>query len=241
MVQNTTRQEARAHDRQIRDMFSGIAGVYDRMNGLLSLGQDARWRQRLADAIDPAARDLLDACCGTGELILTARRAGKGTRHVAGDFCEPMLRAGVRDNGLGREAAVLAADTQRLPFASGSFDAVMVGFGLRNLGELEEGLGELARVLRPGGQLLVLEFFRVSRPWLAAPLDCYLENVVPLLGRLFGRDGDAYTYLPQSMGRFVSVPEFRQLLVAQGFEPEIRVSRQSLGVAHLVVARRATR
>lgn len=237
---NTTGQQAEVHDRQIRDMFAGIAGVYDRMNGLLSLGLDARWRERLVRAIDPDARDVLDACTGTGELVLTAARMGRGERHVASDFCVPMLEAGVADNGLARTARVLAADTQRLPFADASFDAVMVAFGLRNLGSLEQGLADIARVLRPGGQLLVLEFFRVRRAWMEAPVSFYLSRVVPLLGRIVGGAPDAYTYLPTSMGRFVTVAEFRDRLAAAGFEPEALVRSQTFGIAHLVVARRAS-
>ncbi len=235
---NTTGTEAAVHDRTIRDMFAGIAGVYDRMNGLLSLGQDASWRRNLARAIDDDARDLFDACCGTGELILTAKAMGKGTWHVAGDFCVPMLRAGVSDHGFSERAQVLAADTQRLPLADSSFDAAMVGFGLRNLAELDRGLAELFRVLRPGGQLLVLEFFRARRSWVQAPISFYLSNVVPRMGKVFGGDQSAYTYLPQSMGRFVTVPEFVQALEKAGFSQNSAVLPQSFGVAHLVVARK---
>ncbi|RKZ12520.1 hypothetical protein DRQ32_03565 [bacterium] len=241
MARNTTGQQAEVHDRQIRDMFAGIAGVYDRMNGLLSLGLDARWRVHVARAIDPAAVDLLDACAGTGELLLTAREFGRGQNHVATDFCEPMLRAGVRDNGLAEAArGVITADTQRLPCADDSFDAVTVGFGLRNLGELDLGLQEIHRVLRPGGQLLALEFFRVSRRWLEAPVTFYLSRVVPVLGKIVGGDGDAYSYLPRSMTRFVTVQEFCERLQKAGFDPEIRVETQTLGIAHLVCARTAT-
>jgi ubiquinone/menaquinone biosynthesis methyltransferase len=241
MARNTTGQQAEVHDRQIRDMFAGIAGVYDRMNGLLSLGLDSRWRRHVARAIDDSAADILDVCSGTGELLLTARDHGKGTRHVASDFCEPMLRAGIRDNRLDeRSDGVVTADTQRLPFADASFDAVIVGFGLRNLGELDRGLEEIRRVLRPGGQLLTLEFFRVSRKWLEAPVAFYLSRVVPLLGRIVGGDGPAYTYLPESMGRFVTVAEFYDRLQKAGFDPEIRVESQTLGIAHLVCARSVT-
>ena len=241
MARNTTGQQAEVHDRQIREMFAGIASVYDRMNGLLSLGLDSRWRRHVARAIDASAADVLDVCSGTGELLLTARAHGKGTRHVASDFCEPMLRAGIRDNGLAeRSDGVVTADTQRLPFADASFDAVIVGFGLRNLGELDLGLEEIRRVLRPGGQLLTLEFFRVSRKWLEAPVSFYLSRVVPLLGRIVGGDAPAYTYLPESMGRFVTVDEFCGRLRKAGFEPEIRVEAQTLGIAHLVCARTVT-
>jgi demethylmenaquinone methyltransferase/2-methoxy-6-polyprenyl-1,4-benzoquinol methylase len=235
---NTTRQDATVHDRTIRDMFAGIAGVYDRMNGLLSLGRDATWRRNLALAVDPAARDILDVCCGTGELILAVQALGRGSRHVAADFCLPMLQEGVRAHGIHHKAALLAADTQRLPLPGRTFDAVVVAFGLRNLGELDRGLAEIHRVLRPGGQLLVLEFFRPRRRWARLPVDAYLDGAVPLLGRLFGRDGAAYGYLPRSMGRFLSVEEFRQALREAGFAPEIEVEAQTLGISHLVAARR---
>ena len=238
--QNTTRQDPRGHDRAIQEMFAGIARVYDRMNGILSLGRDAVWRRDLAREIDPSAGDLLDVCSGTGELLLTAKAMGKGRRHLAADFCLPMLEAGKVDNQLTRECAVVAADTQRLPLPDASFDAVMVAFGLRNLGELERGLDEIARVLRPNGQLLVLEFFRPRRAWARAPLELYLERVVPFLGKVVGKDEGAYTYLPRSMARFLTVPEFVEALQRAGFSAEVRVRRQTLGVAHLVVARRAT-
>jgi len=238
-IENTTGQDPRRHDQAIREMFGGIARVYDRMNGILSLGRDAAWRRDLAREIDPSARDLLDVCCGTGELILTAIDQGKGQRHVAADFCLPMLQAGVRDHDLARRCQVVAADTQRLPLPEASFDAVMVGFGLRNLGQLERGLRELARVLRPGGQLLVLEFFRPSRSWFSAPVRWYLDRVVPVLGRMFGRAPTAYTYLPRSMGRFVTPGEFVEVLRRSGFAGEVLVRRQTLGIAHLVVARRS--
>lgn len=238
MQGNTTGQEAATHDRAIRDMFAGIAGVYDRMNGLLSLGRDASWRRNLASAIDPAAGDLLDVCCGTGELTLAARARGRGRRHVASDFCLPMLREGVRAHRLDRAATVLAADTQRLPMADSTFDAVMVAFGLRNLGDLQAGLGEIRRVLRPGGQLLILEFFRPRRRWMQAPVGVYLNRVVPALGRILGRDSAAYGYLPRSMGRFLSVEEFLGLLREVGFAGGVHVRAQTLGIAHLVAARR---
>ncbi len=238
---NTTGQQAAVHDRQIREMFSGIAGVYDRMNGLLSFGFDAGWRRALAAQIDDQAQDLLDACCGTGELILTAKRSGKGQRWVASDFCEPMLRAGVASNGLDREVQILAADTQCLPFEDESFDAVMVGFGLRNLGDLDKGLREISRVLRPGGQLLVLEFFHVERGWMEAPIRFYLSQIVPLLGRLFGQSPDAYRYLPQSMGRFVSPRAFVEALERSGFGSQVLLRPQTAGISHLVVARRQSK
>jgi demethylmenaquinone methyltransferase/2-methoxy-6-polyprenyl-1,4-benzoquinol methylase len=220
-------------------MFAGIASVYDRMNGLLSLGRDAQWRRRLVQHIDAGAVDLLDVCCGTGELILTARQHGRGRRWYASDFCEPMLRAGARDHGLQEKVAISVADTQRLPFADASFDAVMVAFGLRNLGDLPQGLRELRRVLRPGGQLLVLEFFRTRRSGPARVLTPYLSRVLPLLGRLAGGRRGAYSYLPASMGRFLSVQEFCSLAEASGYAGDPTCLPQSLGVAHLVLLRAA--
>jgi ubiquinone/menaquinone biosynthesis methyltransferase len=219
-------------------MFAGISRVYDRLNGLLSLGRDEAWRRNLARAIDPAAQDLLDVCCGTGELILAACDEGRGRRHVAMDFCLPMMREGHQAHGLGHRTLWAAADTQCLPLADASFDAVMVAFGLRNLGDLGLGLREIRRVLRPGGQILVLEFFRARRNWVQAPITAYLNAVVPFLGRRLSGDDDAYRYLPESMGRFLSVDEFCKALRDNGFGVDVDVRRQTFGIAHLVVARR---
>lgn len=256
-----------AHARAVRAMFARIAGAYDFMNHLLSLNLDRRWRRRLVMRLDADAWEVLDACAGTGDLALACLRAGKGRLLLVSDFCPEMLARG-RAKGLGappgegsgrwgapegepaaagagvaRASALLAADAQRLPLPDAAVDAVVVAFGVRNLADVRAGVGELVRVLRPGGQLLVLEFFRADPAaagparGAAAPVRAWLRATLPMLGRLFARDGSAYGYLPASMGRFLSVPEFCGVLAAAGLA-DVAMERLTLGIAHLVAARK---
>ncbi len=240
-----------AHARTVRAMFARIAGVYDFMNHLLSLDLDRRWRRRLVARIDADAWEVLDLCAGTGDLAAACLAAGRGRQLLVADFCPEML-ARARGKGLGapwrgrdgiaRDSALLVADAHALPLPDACCDAVVVAFGARNLADVRGGLREMARVLRPGGQLLVLDFFRADPAATgpargpAAPVRGWLRATLPLLGRLFARDGSAYAYLPASMGRFLSVAEFDALLAACGLG-EVAVERQTLGIAHLVAAR----
>jgi demethylmenaquinone methyltransferase / 2-methoxy-6-polyprenyl-1,4-benzoquinol methylase len=226
-------------------MFARIAGVYDLMNRLLSLGLDGRWRRALAGRVDPQAVRVLDLCTGTGDLALEVlAAAGARPRQVlAADFCLPMLRIAARKRRPRDGLALLAADALHLPLPDGTVDAVTVAFGVRNLADPERGLAEAARVLRPGGQLLVLEFFRpdpeARGDWAPAPalLRRPLGLLLPLAGRLVARDGPAYAYLAGSMAAFLSPAELAQALGRAGFG-EIGVAREALGVAHLVHARK---
>ena len=240
-----------AHARSVRAMFARIAGAYDFMNHLLSLNLDRRWRRRLVARLDADAWEVLDLCAGTGDLSVACLRADRGRLLLVSDFCPEMLARG-RGKGLGashrgrdgvdRPSLLFTADAHALPLPNAACDAVMIAFGARNLADVRAGLRETARVLRPGGQLLVLEFFRADpaatgeRRGPVPALRWWLGATLPLLGRLFAGDGSAYGYLPASMGRFLSVSEFAALLAECGLV-DIDVERQSLGVAHLVTAR----
>ncbi len=218
-------------------MFARIASVYDRMNHLLSLNLDRRWRRNLARRLDDDLWEVLDLCAGTGDLALACRAAGKGRVLLAADFCPEMLIAGRGKSGAD-EIVPLAADGLQMPLADISVDAVVVGFGVRNFADVRRGLAEMTRVLRPGGQLMVLDFFRADAADApAAPVRLLLKGLVPLLGRIVGRDGAAYRYLPSSMDAFLSVTEFGALLREFGYE-DIFVERQTLGIAHIVGGRR---
>ena len=216
-------------------MFARIAPTYDLLNRLLSGKRDVAWRRAAAAAIDPEARRVLDLCAGTGDLALEVARQRPGAFVCAGDFCFEMLALG-RAKGLGDRAAPATCDGLRLPFRDGTFDAVTAAFGVRNFEDLEAGLREIRRVIRRGGQLAVLEFFRSQSRWREAPFRFYFRHVLPRVGRLVSRDREAYTYLPRSVGRFVTRNEFAALLERAGFE-EIRKREQSLGVATLFLAR----
>lgn len=199
-------------------MFDRIAPVYDAMNTAMTAGLHRRWRRLAADRAElRLGADALDVCCGTGDLAFElARRCGEGGRVVGCDFSEPMLEI-ARRKAAGRGAAVEFewADALELPYPDESFDAVTVGFGARNLADLERGLAEMVRVLRPGGRLVVLEITQPRRPPLSTFYSLWFDRIVPRLGALAG-DRDAYTYLPQSVKRFPPPEGVAELMAAAG-------------------------
>jgi demethylmenaquinone methyltransferase / 2-methoxy-6-polyprenyl-1,4-benzoquinol methylase len=219
----------------VRGMFDRIAPVYDVMNRVMTAGLDRRWRRLAAQsAVQPGDR-VLDACCGTGDLALAALRAG-GT--VTGlDFSGPMLERARR-----KSDAVdwVQGDLTALPFADGSFDAATVGFGIRNVSELETGLRELRRVVRDGGRLAVLEITRPTgllRPFFRL----WFDAIVPLLGKVLP-GGEAYTYLPASVRRFPGPDDLAAAMRAAGFS-QVEYRRLGGGIIALhsaVVNGRAT-
>ena len=186
-------------------MFDRIAGVYDLMNSAMTAGLHHRWRERAADraALRPGD-SALDACCGTGDLAFElAGRVGPEGRVIGSDFSERMLDL-ARSKASERELAPVRfewGDALELPYDASSFDAVTVGFGVRNLADLDRGVAELVRVLRPDGRLVILEITNPTRPPLSTFFSLWFDRLVPLLGTLAG-DREAYTYLPESVKRF---------------------------------------
>jgi demethylmenaquinone methyltransferase/2-methoxy-6-polyprenyl-1,4-benzoquinol methylase len=189
----------------VRRMFDRIAGVYDLMNSAMTAGMHHRWRERAADRAELApGESALDVCCGTGDLALELRRrVGPSGRVVGCDFSEPMLEL-AREKADRLELSDIEfewADALDLPYRDGSFDAVTVGFGVRNLADLDAGIRELARVLRPGGRLAILEITQPRRPPLSHFHNLWFNHIVPMLGAVAG-DRDAYSYLPESVRSF---------------------------------------
>jgi len=196
----------------VQRMFDRIAPVYDAMNRVMTAGLDQRWRKAtVREAVRPGDH-VLDACCDTGDLAVAASAAGAG--HVIGiDFSERMLERARRK---APELEWMQADVLALPFEDASFDSAVVGFGVRNVEDLEAALRELRRVLRPGGQLGILEI-TTPRGWLAPFYKVWFDHVVPLLGRLLP-GGSAYTYLPASVRRFPAPDALAELLGSCGFQ-----------------------
>jgi demethylmenaquinone methyltransferase / 2-methoxy-6-polyprenyl-1,4-benzoquinol methylase len=185
---------------QVRAMFDRIAGFYDVMNSVMTAGLHHRWRARAADlaAVGPGD-SALDVACGTGDLAIElARRVGAGGAVIGSDFSEEMLeRARCKAPAIAWEWA----NALELPYATGRFDAATVGFGARNFSDLDRGLAEMARVVKPGGRVVVLEITTPRRPPLSTFYSVWFDRIVPLIGRLTGED-EAYTYLPSSVKRF---------------------------------------
>ena len=214
----------------VRTMFDRIAPVYDVMNRVTTMGLDGGWRRLAAKSVVRPGDRVLDACCGTGDLALAAERAG-GT--VTGlDFSERMLEGARQKSG---SVAWVRGDVTALPFADASFDAATVGFGIRNVPELEAGLAELARVLRPGGLLACLDLTR-PRGLLAPFYRAWFDGLIPLVGKAVP-GGEAYTYLPASVRRFPDPIDLAGAMERAGFA-DIRWRLLAGGIVALHTARR---
>ena len=206
---------------QVNRMFDRVAGNYDALNSVMTAGLHHRWRGRAAARAELQPGDsALDVCCGTGDLTLelAARVAPEG-RVVGCDFSEPMLDL-AREKAATRNAAGVRfewADALALPYDGERFDAITVGFGVRNLADLDRGLHEMARVLKPGGRLVILEITQPTRPPLSWFYSFWFDRNVPLLGT-FSADPEAYSYLPQSVRSFPSPRGLAEKMDAAGFD-----------------------
>jgi len=215
----------------VRSMFDRISPVYDAMNRTMTLGLDRHWREAAAGAVVRPGDRVLDACCGTGDLALAAKEAGGDVTGL--DFSPRMLeRARVKSD----EIEWVQGDLLALPFEDAAFDAATVGFGVRNLDDLERGLAELRRVLRPGGRLAILEITQ-PRGVLAPFYRLWFDRLVPLLGRLLP-GGSAYTYLPASVRRFPGPEQLGEMLGSAGFE-DVRWKLFAGGIVALHIGRAA--
>jgi demethylmenaquinone methyltransferase/2-methoxy-6-polyprenyl-1,4-benzoquinol methylase len=206
---------------EVRGMFDRIAGVYDLMNSAMTAGLHHGWRERAADRAELHEGDsALDLCCGTGDLALELRkRVGPSGRVVGADFSERMLEL-ANEKALERgfpDVTFEWADALELPYSDASFDAVAVGFGVRNLADLDLGAREMARVLRPGGRLVILEITQPQRPPLSTFFKLWFDRVVPVLGRAAG-DAEAYSYLPESVRTFPPPEGLAAIMDRAGFE-----------------------
>jgi demethylmenaquinone methyltransferase/2-methoxy-6-polyprenyl-1,4-benzoquinol methylase len=226
---------------QIGEMFDRIAPTYDGLNHVLSLGIDRLWRRR---AVRMAARervsDVLDVATGTGDLAIALARKIPGARVVGVDISEGMLALGrekIDRRALSDRIVLQMGDAEALQFAEGTFDCVTVAFGVRNFGDIPAGLGEMRRVLKPGGRCLVLEFSEPTAPLFGALYRFYFHRVLPRIGRLVSRNNGAYSYLPRSVEGFPPPEEFAGMLRQAGFS-DVRTKRLTLGVAYIYEAER---
>lgn len=218
----------------VRLMFDSVSSRYDLLNRLLSASLDRSWRRR-AVALLPPARLVLDLCTGTGDITREIHTQQQGATIVSADFSLNMLRLAAAKISLGTR--LVQADARSLAWRSAVFDAVTIAFGIRNVYPPEAALGEIARVLRPGGDLLVLEFFGPQGPGGQRLFGLYFRHILPRLGGWISGDPGAYSYLPESVGRFADRERFGQLLRESGLAP-LHKLEMSGGIATAILARK---
>lgn len=223
-------------------MFDAIAPNYDLLNHVLSAGIDRRWRRQMIQSLQLTGREtLVDVCTGTADVALEARRPGTtatAARVLGVDFAGAMLVLGlrkVREAGEERRIALVRGDAMRLPAPDGHADAATVAFGVRNVQKAEVACRELARVLRPGGRLAILEFSVPAVPGIGALYRWYFTRILPLIGRSISGHSAAYSYLPASVGTFPPPAEFVTLLRHSGFT-DVRAVPLTLGIVYLYTA-----
>jgi demethylmenaquinone methyltransferase / 2-methoxy-6-polyprenyl-1,4-benzoquinol methylase len=220
----------------VRQMFGAIAPRYDLANHLLSLNIDRGWRRKLRAELEPVLERpearVLDLCCGTGDVLLALRKGARATV-LGGDFSHPMLVEAQRKAESGGLAARLfEGDALALPLADASLDAISIAFGFRNLANYDAGLSEFARVLKPGGKLVILEFSHPPGAMMRSAYGLYLRHILPLIGALVSGSREAYAYLPESIGKFPKPGELKQMMETSGFG-EVRYQLLTGGIAAL--------
>lgn len=224
---------------QIRRMFDKIAPSYDRLNHALSLGIDRRWRRTAVDALGiHQPQQILDIATGTGDFALLLAKRIKPQHIVGADISEGMMAVGrekVKEEGLQNVISFQHEDCMQLSFPDGSFDAVTSSYGVRNFQNLDKGLQEMQRVLRPGGHLLIVELTPPPSFPMKQLFWLYAHVVMPLLGRLISHDDSAYTYLPASMEAFPQPEQMEGILRKAGFT-EVHWRRFTFGISTMYLA-----
>ena len=220
----------------VKQMFAAVAPRYDFLNHLLSFNIDRLWRRRLLATVKPvldrARPAVLDLCCGTGDVLIELQK-NAATAVMGADFCHPMLVEAGRKTAAQRFSSPLfEADALELPLHGELLDLVTIAFGFRNLANYEAGLLKLLRALKPGGMLAVLEFSHPRSWFMRVSYRLYSRVLLPVIGSVVSGRRDAYTYLPESIGKFPAAPQLKQMMEVAGFA-EVSFELLTGGIAAL--------
>lgn len=225
---------------QVQVMFNDIAGRYDLLNHLLSMGIDRGWRKKLVNLMaQDHPRRILDLATGTGDLAIAAAKL-KPENITGTDIAEEMLAIGIekiKKLGLDKMITLLKADSENLPFQEAEFDAAMVAFGVRNYENLPDGLSEMCRVLKPGSRAFILEFSKPQKFPVKQLFGFYSRFILPLIGRIVSKHSTAYTYLPESVAAFPQDDEFIKIMLSSGFSRAEFISL-SFGITNLYIGKK---
>ncbi len=234
------KEDTSAKKQQVARMFDNISHRYDFLNHFLSLGIDKGWRKTAVNLLRPIKpRLILDVATGTGDFAIQALRINP-EKVIGVDISEGMLNVGRKKmaiKGLAGKIELFTGDSENLPFEENKFDAVTVGFGVRNFENVKRGLEEIKRVLRPGGMLVILEFSRPRRFPFRQVYNVYFRHILPKLGRMISRDKAAYTYLPESVEAFPDGDDFLAILTNLGFK-EPACKPVTFGISSIYSARK---
>lgn len=224
---------------QVEQMFDNISGEYDGLNRVISFGIDVRWRKKVVQLVaDTQPKNILDIATGTGDLIINLAKKTAATKLIGLDISEGMLSVGrkkISADHLDDRIEMVQADSENMPFEDNSFDAITVAFGVRNFENLEKGLAEIRRVLKPGGLFVILETSVPTKTPYKQGYKIHCKFILPTVGRLFSKDKDAYAYLSESASVFPFGEALNNILRKIGFTNVVDVP-QTFGVATIYTA-----
>jgi len=231
-----TVEDTTAFTLQTREMFTSIAPRYDFLNRLLSVGQDKYWRQRAIDLLDPMGNErILDVATGTGDMVIEVAKRNLSVQIFGIDFSQRMLDLGrikIARNGYNQAVSLQIGSGECLPFADESFDGVICAFGIRNFADVQLGLREFFRVLKPGGRVVVLEFSIPQNQFLKTAYEWYFNLILPKIGNIISGHSNAYSYLPESVANFPSQKKFIKWIEKIGFK-KVSFSELTFGIVSI--------